>query len=534
MNAVMILAVIALSGWKGETVSFFRDVTNGTADARLVAPAFAALPEGWTAKAGVLRGVRYATEPYGDEYRVAADRVEWDGTTNLAAGASCRAVGSVTVPPGAKAGDYAFSFAGEKVTMHVADRVLPPPSEWKYHMDMWHNPFSIARLTGTKPWSDEHFEAMRPFMALTAAWGQKGIVVSISDYPWCHQCYDGYTTMIRHIKNPKTGKWTFDYAVFDKWVQFNFDTGNGKYISCYSLCPWGYAVYWEDPTGHPNRLEAKPGTKEFEEYWTPFLADFTRHLKEKGWLEKVQLCFDERGAEDVRKITAFLDRVAPWFCVHAATDGDPAKFDDLRTKAFTQALWEITPEFLRGCHARRARGERAGLTYVCCKPERPNNFFWSDPDDNFWIQVYPIAHGLAGSTRWTVDSWPRDPMNDATYYNWPSSDTYFIYPDASPSIRYLLILNGVQNGEKWRILYDEQKERRAELDALAERYDIRQALGKKDGDFAGLIADTLNVLNHEGDSGLSCGTTKSHTHEDEHSEGFRVAHRVRQTRRLSK
>ena len=53
----------------------------------------------------------------------------------------------------------------------------------------------------------------------------------------------------------------------------------------------------------------------------------------------------------------------------------------------------------------------------------------------------------------------------------------------------------MQNGEKWRILYDEQKERRAELDALAERYDIRQALNKKDGDFADLIADTLKILN---------------------------------------
>lgn len=490
-----LLSVIALSGWKGETVSFRHDIVNRTGAAVRCAPSFGGLPAGWSAKAGVLRGVSYAVEPWGDVYRTAPDRVEWNGATNLAAGAGCAAAGSVVIPPSAAAGDYAFFFNGEKVTVHVADRVLPPPREWKYEMNMWHNPFSMARLTGTRLWSDEHFEAMRPFMALTAAWGQKGICTSISDYPWDHQCYDGYTTMIRHIKNPRTGKWSFDYTVFNKWVEFNFATGNGRSIECYSLCPWGYAVYWEDTTGHPNRLEAKPGTKEFEEYWTPFLRDFSAHLKRKGWLEKVRLSFDERDAGDMKKIVDFLKRVAPEFLVSAATNENAEKYDGVDTAGFSVGMWQIDRKFLDKCHERRARGVRTGSTYVCCVPEKPNNFLWSDPDDCFWIQVYPIAHGMAGATRWTVNSWPRDPMNDATYYGWPASDTYFVYPDASPSIRYLLILNGVQNGEKWRIMYDELKINRAELDALAEKYNIEKALKKKDGDFREVIAETLAILN---------------------------------------
>ena len=490
-----VLAVIALGGWRGETVSFRHDVRNDSGAAVVCTPRFADVPAGWTARAGVLRGVRYSVEPYGEEYRVAPDRVEWNGSTNLAAGASCVAAGSVVIPATAKAGDYAFSFAGEKVTVHVANRTLPPPSQWKYHMNMWHNPFSMARLTGTKLWSDEHFEAMKPFMAFTAAWGQKGICTSISDFPWDHQCYDGYTTMVRHIKNPKTGKWTFDYTVFDKWVEFNFATGNGRSIECYSLCPWGYAVYWEDPTGHPNRLEAKPGTKEFEEYWTPFLKDFVAHLRAKGWLEKVRLSFDERDPEDVKNVISFLERVAPEFGVYAATNENADKYDGVKAKGFCIGTWQIDQKFLDKCHERRAKGIRTGTCYVCCAPPKPNNFLWSDPDDNFWIQVFPIAHGMCGSTRWTVDSWPRDPMNDASYYGWPASDTYFIYPDASPSIRYLEILNGVQNGEKWRILYDELKVCRDELDALAEKYDIKKALEKKDGDFREVVAETLAILN---------------------------------------
>ena len=490
-----VMAVIALSGWKGETVSFRHAVTNAGGRAKLCAPAFGNLPDVWTAKAGVLRGVRYSVEPWGEEKRIAPDRVEWNGTTNLLAGADCVTAGSIVIPPSAKAGDYAFTFNGEKVTMHVADRTLPPPKERKSAMNMWHNPFAIARMTGTKLWSDEHFEAMKPFMAFTAAWGQTGICTSISDYPWNHQCYDGYTTMIRHIKNPKSGKWTFDYTVFDKWVQFNFDTGNGRGIECYSLCPWGYEVTWEDPTGHPNRLVAKPGTKEFEEYWGPFLKDFAKHLKEKGWLKITHLSFDEREADDMKKIVAFLDKVAPEFNVTAASDKNADEYEGVKTRGFCIGMWQIDRKFLEKCHARRAKGIRTGSCYVCCGPAKPNNFLWSDPDDNFWIQVFPVAHGMWMSSRWTIDSWPRDPMNDADYYGWPASDTYFIYPDASPSIRYLEILNGVQNAEKWRILYDDLKVCKDELDALAEKYDIEKALKKKDGDFREVIAETLSILN---------------------------------------
>ena len=496
MNTIAVtLAVIALSGWRGETVSFRQEVKNASGESSVFAPRFKGAPDGWTVRAGVLRGVRYSVEPWGEEKRIAPDRVEWNGTTNLAAGASCVTAGSVVIPTTAKAGDYAFAFCGEEVTVHVADRTLPPPGEWKSSMNMWHNPFSMARMTGTKLWSAEHFEAMKPFMALTAAWGQKGICTSISDYPWNHQCYDGYTTMIRHIKNPKSGVWTFDYTVFDKWVEFNFATGNGKSIECYSLCPWGYEVTWEDPTGHPNRVVAKPGTKEFEEYWEPFLKDFSKHLEAKGWLKITHLSFDEREADDMKKIVAFLERVAPEFIVTAASDKNADEYEGVKTKGFCIGMWQIDQKFLDKCHALRAKGIRTGTTYVCCGPAKPNNFLWSDPDDNFWIHVFPVAHGMRGASRWTVDSWPRDPMNDADYYGWPASDTYFIYPDASPSIRYLEILNGVQNGEKWRILYDELKVCRAELDALAEKYDIKKALKKQDGDFHEVIAETLEILN---------------------------------------
>ena len=87
-------------------------------------------------------------------------------------------------------------------------------------------------------------------------------------------------------------------------------------------------------------------------------------------------------------------------------------------------------------------------------------------------------------------------MEDATYACRPSGDTFFVYPNGDPSWRYLNLLNGYQNGEKWRILEKEGGETAAALERLGKRYDAKSAMEKRDGDFRGLLADTLEVLNH--------------------------------------
>ena len=81
------------------------------------------------------------------------------------------------------------------------------------------------------------------------------------------------------------------------------------------------------------------------------------------------------------------------------------------------------------------------------------------------------------------------------YSCWPSGDTFFVYPNGDPSWRYLNLLNGYQNGEKWRILEAEGGAAAAELEKLGMQYDVRSALAKKDGDFRELVRDTLTALN---------------------------------------
>ena len=37
-------------------------------------------------------------------------------------------------------------------------------SEWTFHLDLWQNPYAVARYYNVAPFSQEHFDLMRPIM----------------------------------------------------------------------------------------------------------------------------------------------------------------------------------------------------------------------------------------------------------------------------------------------------------------------------------------------------------------------------------
>src|SRR5690606_20482470 len=144
---------------------------------------------------------------------------------------------SVTVPPQTPAGTYSGSIQvknGKGVALKalpyqitVIDRTLPKPQDWAFHLDLWQSPYAIARVHNTPLWSKAHFDAMRPYMKMLAAAGQKVITTSIIYDPWNGQTEDIYGDMVKWTKK-KDGSWSYDYTVFDKWVSFMQETGISK------------------------------------------------------------------------------------------------------------------------------------------------------------------------------------------------------------------------------------------------------------------------------------------------------------------
>ena len=470
--AVATAGAVDVSAWRGESLFFTFKATNATGRTVFFKPRLEGLPDGWSAKAGYLREVKFVKVAQGSEFSASRDWVCWDDSEELPAGEVREVACEIKVPAAAKAGAYALRLADAPVNLRVVDRVLPPPKEWRYYLDLWQHPWAVARFNDVKPFSKEHYDAMRPLWRELADAGQKAITATVTKLPWNHQCYDGYDSMIGRTRRAD-GSWAFDYSLFDEYVAFCLDCGLGPYITCYTMCPWKYVVYWRDADGREQKGAAKPGTPFFAEFWKPFLVDFQKHLSEKGWLDHTCIAMDERGPEDLKAIARLLKETGSKLKVSMAGNMDPENFRDLTFDIYSQYVEYVTPKFLESVRARREKG-LVTTFYVCCVPMKPNTFMASAPAEAFWLGAYPAAVGLDGFLRWAYNSWWVDPRHDASYGNWASGDTFLVYPDNRPSRRFLELKNGIQASEKFRLLR-EAGGRDAELDAVAKLYDYLQA-----------------------------------------------------------
>ena len=480
-----------LAAWKGETVS-------------AVVPdfvEFGELPEGIDIKFGILRPVKYAPVPRSIQRLECMDRVEWEQkpswfskcfgwmgfSSDVNVKEGTQRVVEVKVPADAKPGIYKCG----AMDVRVVDRVLPPAKDWKFFLDLWQHPWAVSRYFDVKPFSSAHYAAMRPVYETLASAGQKTLTVTLLPEAWDHQCRDAYGTMIGRVKKAD-GTWEFDYSIFDEYVEFGRSCGLGPDIACYTMCPWGYVVRWNDESGKQHSVVAKPGTPEFKDYWGAFLVDFAKHLKEKGWFKDAFIAMDERSIADVKEIGSFIRGLVPDMKVAMAGNHLPSEYGTVIDNFCMILGKKIDAAYLKEAAERRAKGMTTTY-YVCCGPRYPNTFMSSGPGEAFWLGAYPAMCGLDGFLRWAWNSWPQDPVQDATYWGWLAGDTYLVYPDGSPSLRFLELRNGIIASEKVRLL-KEKGLFKAEIDKLASRFDpVEAAAGKSN--YVKLRTDTLKIVN---------------------------------------
>ena len=362
---------------------------------------------------------------------------------------------NINIPESAKAGYYVSELAikiNEKVVktltleVDVLDRHLPSPHEWAYHLDLWQNPFAVARVHDVELWSEEHFELMGPLYEMLADAGQKCITTSILHKPWGGQTYDYFHSMIRHTLD-LDGEWKYDYTHFDNWVEFMMGLGINKQIDCYSLIPWGNQLhYYDESADRDTMIQAKASSVEFADYWTPFLKDFTFHLKEKGWFDIATIAMDERSLDDMQSAISLIKKHSG-LRISSAANYNAGVSDDIYN--LSPAVGHLLPpQIIKG---RRERGQITTF-YVCCAHKRPNNFTFSPLAEGVWQAWFAYAKNLDGFLRWAYNSWVEDPLHDSRFMKWPSGDTYFVYPEAKSSIRFEKLREGIQDYEKLRIL----------------------------------------------------------------------------------
>lgn len=387
---------------------------------------------------------------------------------------------SVQIPSDAKAGVYRgkikFESAVAKlpaldIEIRVLSRSLPAPKDWAFHLDLWQHPFAVARYHNVPLWSDEHMELMRPLVKILADAGQKVITTTLMYAPWGGQTHDKFGSMVMRIKK-LDGSWSFDYAVFDKWVEFMMGMGIDKQINCYSMIPWKLSFqYFDQASNTLKYLDTKVGSPEFNDYWSAFLKDFAGHLKQKGWFDITTIAMDERPMEAMQKVIKLAKEADPGYKIALAGNYHKEIIDDLEDCSV--ASGQFFPADVLA--ARKASG-KVSTVYTCCSEPYPNTFTFSPTAEAVWLPVYAAAKGFDGYLRWAYNSWTENPLPDTRFHTWAAGDCYLVYPFGRSSVRMERLVEGIQMFEKIRILNEEFKnspEKLSELNAALAEFEIK-------------------------------------------------------------
>lgn len=342
--------------------------------------------------------------------------------------------------------------------VEVLNRTLPEPKHWKYHLDLWQNPYAVARYFNLTPWSEAHFKQLKKEMQPYADVGGKSITASIMYQPWDGQTQDPFNSMVMWIKK-LDGSWHFDFAVFDKWVEFMHQMGVTKQINCYSMVPWKLSFqYFDQATNQLQSIKTNPGEPQYDAMWTAMLTAFAKHLKTKGWFEKTYISMDERPKEAMLHTLKIIKNADPNFKISLAGDWHhelEPYLDDYCVPLSTK----YEPNVLE----KRKKQGKVTTYYTCCTEPYPNTFTFSEPAEGEWLAWYAAKDNLDGYLRWALNSWTLEPLLDSRFKAWAAGDTYLTYPMGRSSVRFERMVEGIQFYEKISILREEfQKKQNSE------------------------------------------------------------------------
>lgn len=381
---------------------------------------------------------------------------------------------TVDIPSDAKPGRYSSAIVvtakgvGKTILpleVEVIDQTLPEYTQWSYHLDLWQHPSAVARALNLEMWSDEHFEALKQQMKLLAEAGQKVITTTLNRDPWGSQTFDDYEDMIIWTKDKK-GNWSFDYTVFDRYVEMMMELGIKKQINCYSMLPWNNRLNWYENNELFKVSSINPKSERYEEMWSAFLQDFVKHLKEKGWLEITNIATDERSPEEMEIVVNLIKKYAPELGFAMADNkASFRRIPNVRDCCVAQRQGYLTHEEI---NERRAKGYVTTF-YVCCSTYFPNSFTYSQPWESELLSWHAISKDYDGQLRWAYNSWPARPEYDSRFRTMASGDTYQVYPYARTSMRFERLRDGIEAYEKIKIL----------LKKYSDRSDVLAPLEKK-------------------------------------------------------
>lgn len=427
-----------------------------------------------------------------------ADLIDSKSTYNISDSTSRPIWLSVDIPRDAAAGTYHGHItivspdykADHPFTIEVLNHELPTPKDWKFHLDLWQNPYSDARIHGVELWSDKHFELMRPNYERLADAGQKVITATLINDPWSAQTHDIYGGMIKWIKK-KDGTWTYDFSVFDKWVSYMMALGIDKQINAYGMIPWTLAFqYYDESSASMQVFEAKPDSEAYAIYWGNMLKEFAKHLKNRNLFSITQIAMDERPEKDMLAAIKIIKDADSNYAISMAGNYHVELQQDLSDYSVASTQ-RISKEVM----AERKQKGLVTTFYTSCTEIYPNTYTSSDYAELTWLPWHALYNGYDGYLRWDYNNWNKSPATDSRYATFPAGDCFFVYPGDRSSIRFERLREGIQDFEKVNIL-KEQMIKSNNLQGFKKLEEIIQlfAIEKLDGKNAHIFVEEAKSL----------------------------------------
>lgn len=372
---------------------------------------------------------------------------------------------TVQMPADAAPGDYTAtltvqSAAGEvgrwPLTVTVPDVTYRPMAERPFSLDLWAQPSTVADHLGLEVWSEEHFQALKPYWADLAAAGQRVVNVAITEDPWLVN-HKGAVRAQTASPYRSTVAWrwdgnafSFDFTAFDRIVTDSRAAGIGNAIHAFAMLQfhnYDRITYTDTRTGAKVTEQVEVGSARYREAWTAFLTAFKAHLEARGWFNDTRLAFDEQPLNRMNAAFDIIKAVSPdWEHKIALAANTLAEADIAEAISFNYSFLDQVPQQL--IERRRAAGQPT-LFYTWAEPVVPNTVTATPPFNSRTLGWVVEQRNLDGYLRWTYNSWPTDVFTDPSF-RYAQGDEYLVYPgETGPvsSVRWELFRDGQDDAE---------------------------------------------------------------------------------------
>ncbi len=404
----------------------------------------------------------------------------------------------------------------------VRNVLMPEPSEYKFHLDLWQHNSNIARKHEVVLWSDEHFKVLERYIASLANLGQKVVTVIASEIPWSGQrCItdtaypsDLFEYSMIHVKKDSDGAYIYNFDTMQRYIDLCSKYGIDSEIEVFGLVgiwahiDFGYGTVAAD---YPDAVriryyDCKDSCYKFvnkAEDIKKYITAIEQYFIQNNLIEKVRIIADEPADMELyRQRLDILKEVAPSFKYKTAIN-HASFIGEFREQVsdFVPGMGCVSSEWDLICDMKKKTDAKFHW-YVCCGPNYPNTFIRSHLLESRFIGYLTSYMNFDGFLRWNYTVWPEKPREKLRYKspNWKAGDMNFVYPsnDGRPilTVRYKNLKRGIEEFELIRILKEKHPNADIILEGIWDKVikirDVRkfyEAKGMEAGDILNLEHD---------------------------------------------